>query len=147
MHSSIADTTDSAGGGWTCGRLLARDDTDDRRAKRRSERVPGLHMKNNSTTANHSQDILIQLAKAVATSTAALVLKAKHLSSECDDKQAQDNVIHSATQCAFATSQLVACARVCSELFIFRPNAIMLLVSAKISNQINCSCRVLFVGV
>jgi len=64
------------------------------------------------------QDILIQLAKSVATSTAGLVLKAKHVSSECDSKPLQDNVIHSATQCAFATSQLVACARVSRAGFI-----------------------------
>ena len=60
------------------------------------------------------QDIVIQLAKAVASSTAQLVLRAKTVSGECDDQQLQDNVIHSATRCAFATSQLVACARVCS---------------------------------
>ena len=48
----------------------------------------------------------------VATSTAQLVLKAKNVSSACEDQALQDRVIHSATQCAFATSQLVACARV-----------------------------------
>ncbi|OUC46431.1 Talin, middle domain protein, partial [Trichinella nativa] len=53
-----------------------------------------------------------QLAKNVATGTAHLVLKAKAVSSKCDQQPLQDKVIHSATQCAFATSQLVACARV-----------------------------------
>lgn len=62
--------------------------------------------------AKEFQDVLVQLAKAVATSTAQLVLKAKTVSNECDDPALQDKVIHSATQCAFATSQLVACARV-----------------------------------
>lgn len=37
---------------------------------------------------------------------------AKTVSAECEDPAQQDRVIHSATQCAFATSQLVACARV-----------------------------------
>ncbi len=60
------------------------------------------------------QDILVQLAKAVASSTAHLVLRAKTVSSQCEDQALQDKVIHSATQCAFATSQLVACARVSS---------------------------------
>ncbi|KRZ04679.1 Talin-1 [Trichinella zimbabwensis] len=63
-------------------------------------------------TARDFQDILVQLAKNVATGTAHLVLKAKAVSSKCDQQPLQDKVIHSATQCAFATSQLVACARV-----------------------------------
>lgn len=58
------------------------------------------------------QDVLVQLAKAVATSTAQLVLKAKTVSSQCEDPGLQDQIVHTATQCAFATSQLVACARV-----------------------------------
>ena len=41
-----------------------------------------------------------------------MVFRAKTISAECDEKQLQDNVIHSATQCAFATSQLDACTRV-----------------------------------
>ncbi|VDM85075.1 unnamed protein product [Strongylus vulgaris] len=39
-------------------------------------------------------------------------LGAKTISAECDEPVLQEKVIHSATQCAFATSQLVACARV-----------------------------------
>ncbi|EPB69164.1 hypothetical protein ANCCEY_11742, partial [Ancylostoma ceylanicum] len=37
---------------------------------------------------------------------------AKTISADCDEPVLQEKVIHSATQCAFATSQLVACARV-----------------------------------
>ena len=57
------------------------------------------------------------LAKAVANATAALVLKAKGVSSKCEDQITQNTVIHSATQCALATSQLVACTKVRKEIF------------------------------
>jgi len=63
-------------------------------------------------TMTYFKDLLVYLAKGVATTTAQLVLKAKTVSSKCEDQALQDKVIHSATQCAFATSQLVACARV-----------------------------------
>ena len=58
------------------------------------------------------QDTLVSLAKAVANATATLVLKAKAVASHCDNQQTQNTVIHSATQCALATSQLVACTKV-----------------------------------
>ncbi|XP_063985728.1 talin-2 isoform X1 [Diachasmimorpha longicaudata] len=58
------------------------------------------------------QDMLLALAKAVANSTAALVLKARNIAATCDDSQTQNRVISAATQCALATSQLVACAKV-----------------------------------
>ncbi|CAH1114601.1 unnamed protein product [Psylliodes chrysocephalus] len=58
------------------------------------------------------QDMLLSLAKAVANTTAALVIKAKNIASSCDDQQTQNRVIGAATQCALATSQLVACAKV-----------------------------------
>uniref|UniRef100_A0A6P7FNN2 Talin-2 isoform X4 n=1 Tax=Diabrotica virgifera virgifera TaxID=50390 RepID=A0A6P7FNN2_DIAVI len=58
------------------------------------------------------QDMLLSLAKAVANTTAALVLKAKNIASTSDDQQTQNRVIGAATQCALATSQLVACAKV-----------------------------------
>ncbi|CAG9813617.1 unnamed protein product [Phaedon cochleariae] len=58
------------------------------------------------------QDLLLSLAKAVANTTAALVLRAKNVASTCEDQQTQNRVIGAATQCALATSQLVACARV-----------------------------------
>ncbi|XP_066142630.1 talin-1 isoform X3 [Euwallacea fornicatus] len=58
------------------------------------------------------QDLLLALAKAVANTTAALVLKAKNIAASCDDQPTQNRVIGAATQCALATSQLVACAKV-----------------------------------
>ncbi|KRT81224.1 hypothetical protein AMK59_5660, partial [Oryctes borbonicus] len=58
------------------------------------------------------QDMLLSLAKLVANTTAALVLKAKNIASTCEDQQTQNRVIGAATQCALATSQLVACAKV-----------------------------------
>ena len=58
------------------------------------------------------QDILLGLAKAVANTTAALVLKAKNVASKCPDQATQNRVIFSATQTALGTSQLVACAKV-----------------------------------
>nr|XP_022902800.1 talin-2 isoform X2 [Onthophagus taurus] len=65
------------------------------------------------TTENKElQDMLLSLAKVVANTTAALVLKAKDIASTCDDQQTQNHIIGAATQCALATSQLVACAKV-----------------------------------
>ncbi|XP_013776088.1 talin-2-like [Limulus polyphemus] len=58
------------------------------------------------------QDFLLSLAKGVANSTAALVLKAKNVASRCDDPVLQNRVISSATHCALAASELVACAKV-----------------------------------
>lgn len=58
------------------------------------------------------QDIVLGLAKAVANTTAALVLQAKKVAADCDDQAESDRVITAATQCALATSQLVACAKV-----------------------------------
>ena len=58
------------------------------------------------------QDALLALAKAVANATAALVLKAKGVASKCENQVLQNKVISSATQCALATSQLVACTKV-----------------------------------
>lgn len=57
------------------------------------------------------QDTLLGLAKAVANTTAALVLKAKSVASTMPPEQ-QNKVIVAATQCALSTSQLVACAKV-----------------------------------
>ena len=58
------------------------------------------------------QDILLSLAKTVANTTAALVLKAKNIAATCEDSPTQNQVISAATHCALATSQLVACAKV-----------------------------------
>ncbi|XP_017042490.1 talin-2 isoform X2 [Drosophila ficusphila] len=57
-------------------------------------------------------DMLLALAKAVANTTAALVLRAKNIAASCEDEQARNRVIGAASQCALATSQLVACAKV-----------------------------------
>ena len=59
------------------------------------------------------QETLLALAKAVANATAQLVLKAKNVASTTDDQELQNRVISSATSCALATSQLVACTKVC----------------------------------
>jgi len=58
------------------------------------------------------QDLLLALAKAVANATASLVLKAKGVASKCENQEDQNKVIGTATQCALATSQLVACTKV-----------------------------------
>lgn len=58
------------------------------------------------------QDMLLALAKAVANTTAALVLRAKSVAGECEDEEMRNRVIGAASQCALATSQLVACTKV-----------------------------------
>ncbi|XP_023303329.1 talin-1 isoform X3 [Lucilia cuprina] len=58
------------------------------------------------------QDMLLGLAKAVANTTAALVLRAKSIAASCEDDESRNRVIGAASQCALATSQLVACAKV-----------------------------------
>lgn len=57
-------------------------------------------------------DLLLALAKTVASSAAALVLKAKDVASTCRNEELQNLVIGSATQCALATSQMVATAKI-----------------------------------
>lgn len=57
-------------------------------------------------------DMLLALAKAVANTTAALVLRAKSIAADCEDDDMRNRVISAASQCALATSQLVACAKV-----------------------------------
>ena len=58
------------------------------------------------------QELLLQLAKAVANATAALVLNAKNIASVTDDTQVQDKIIEAAKDTAMTTSQLVACTKV-----------------------------------
>ena len=58
------------------------------------------------------QDILMNLAKAVANAAAMLVLKAKNVAQVAEDTVLQNGVIAAATQCALSTSQLVACTKV-----------------------------------
>lgn len=62
------------------------------------------------------QDMLMQLAKAVANAAAALVLKAKNVAQKTEDATLQTQVIAAATQCALSTSQLVACTKVSSKV-------------------------------
>lgn len=62
------------------------------------------------------QDMLMQLAKAVASAAAALVLKAKNVAQKTEDSALQTQVIAAATQCALSTSQLVACTKVSSKV-------------------------------
>uniref|UniRef100_A0A663FIN6 Talin 1 n=1 Tax=Aquila chrysaetos chrysaetos TaxID=223781 RepID=A0A663FIN6_AQUCH len=65
-----------------------------------------------SDTDPRFQDMLMQLAKAVASTAAALVLKAKNVAQKTEDAALQTQVIAAATQCALSTSQLVACTKV-----------------------------------
>jgi len=58
------------------------------------------------------------LAKAVANTTAALVVKAKNVAATVEP-QHQSNVISAATTCALTTSQLVACTKVCSSITFY----------------------------
>ncbi|XP_054463848.1 talin-2a [Anoplopoma fimbria] len=67
-----------------------------------------------SETDERFQDILMNLAKAVANAAAMLVLKAKNVAQVAEDTGLQNRVIAAATQCALSTSQLVACAKVVS---------------------------------
>uniref|UniRef100_A0A673WD41 Talin 2a n=1 Tax=Salmo trutta TaxID=8032 RepID=A0A673WD41_SALTR len=60
------------------------------------------------------QEVLMNLAKAVANAAAMMVLKAKNVAQVADDTVLQNRVIAAATQCALSTSQLVACAKVVS---------------------------------
>ena len=54
----------------------------------------------------------MDLAKQVASATAALVMQAKTVASRSTDQAIQNQVIANATQCALSTSQLVACTKV-----------------------------------
>ncbi|XP_072463090.1 talin-1 isoform X2 [Notamacropus eugenii] len=65
-----------------------------------------------SDTDPHFQDMLMQLAKAVANAAAALVLNAKSVAQRTEDSGLQNQVVAAATQCALSTSQLVACTKV-----------------------------------
>lgn len=58
------------------------------------------------------QDQLLALAKSVANSTAVYVLRAKDIASHIHEQSIINEIISSATYCALATSQLVACTKV-----------------------------------
>ena len=59
-------------------------------------------------------DILLRIAKGVATAAASLVLKAKDIAKQVEeqDPEAKNRIISSAKQCALASHQLVACTKV-----------------------------------
>ncbi|GAB0095550.1 talin-1 [Sergentomyia squamirostris] len=65
-----------------------------------------------SPESRELHDMLLALAKAVANTTAALVLRAKSIAASVEDDDTRNKVIEAASQCALATSQLVACAKV-----------------------------------
>ncbi|XP_059401652.1 talin-2-like [Carassius carassius] len=65
-------------------------------------------------TDERFQDIMMNLAKAVANAAAMLVLKAKNVAQVAEDTALQNRVITAATKCALSTSQLVACTKVVS---------------------------------
>ena len=58
------------------------------------------------------QDKLLTLAKAVANTTALFVLKAKDIAANRHEQHIVNEIISTATQCALATSQLIACTKV-----------------------------------
>lgn len=60
------------------------------------------------------QETLVAMAKAVASSTAALVSNARNVASKCDDQALQNQVIGAAKATALATQALIACTKVLS---------------------------------
>ncbi|CAF4681847.1 unnamed protein product [Rotaria sp. Silwood1] len=58
------------------------------------------------------QDKLLTLSKSVANTTALYILKAKDIATNIQEQQVVNEIISTATQCALATSQLVACTKV-----------------------------------
>ncbi|CAF2832485.1 unnamed protein product [Rotaria sp. Silwood2] len=58
------------------------------------------------------QDKLLSLSKSVANTTAFYILKAKDIATNVQEQQIVNEIISTATQCALATSQLVACTKV-----------------------------------
>ncbi len=60
------------------------------------------------------QETFIGLAKAVASSTAGLVIASKNVANHCANQQGVNEVISLVTQCALSTSQLVSCTKVCA---------------------------------
>jgi len=70
------------------------------------------HLINDSDSSIEYQDKLLSLAKSVANTTALYVLKAKDIATNVQEQQIINEIISTATQCALATSQLVACTKV-----------------------------------
>jgi talin len=73
------------------------------------------HIINDFDCSIEYQDKLLVLAKSVANTTASYVLKAKDIATIIQEQQVVNDIISTATQCALATSQLVACTKVSQE--------------------------------
>lgn len=69
---------------------------------------------NHQTQSYRLQEIIIGMAKMVASSTAGLVIASKNVANHCSTQQGVNEVIALVTQCALSTSQLVSCTKVCS---------------------------------
>ncbi|CAF1003447.1 unnamed protein product [Rotaria sordida] len=70
------------------------------------------YLTNNFNYSIEYQDKLLSLSKSVANTTALYILKAKDIASNIQEQQIVNEIISTATQCALATSQLVACTKV-----------------------------------
>jgi talin len=70
------------------------------------------HIINDLDCSIEYKDKLLTLAKSVANTTALYVLKAKDIATNVQEQQIVNEIISTATQCALATSQLVACTKV-----------------------------------
>lgn len=69
-------------------------------------------MLNTIGEGDETQDMLLALAKSVANTSAALVVKARKCAETVDDPQEREDVISAAAQTALSASELVACAKV-----------------------------------
>jgi talin len=70
------------------------------------------HLTNDINSSIEYQDKLLSLAKSVANTTALYVLKAKDIATNVQEQQIVNEIISTATHCALATSQLVACTKI-----------------------------------
>jgi talin len=73
-----------------------------------------LQLCGEATVDMKTQETLIAMAKAVASSTAALVSNARTVASKCEDQALQNQVISGAKATALATQALIACTKVLS---------------------------------
>ncbi|KAG9508712.1 Talin-1, partial [Fragariocoptes setiger] len=95
---------------------------------------------------NDEADVLLSLAKAVASGAASLVLRAKEVASAMHSNQeAQNAIIGAATQCALATSQMVATAKIVAPT-IYDPACQRQLIDAsrevaRVVRHIGAECR------
>lgn len=62
--------------------------------------------------SDETQDILLQAAKAVANSAAALVVQARKCAATIESTHEREEIISAAAQTALSASELVACAKV-----------------------------------